>query len=1032
MAANIPQDKRTQDLLKQLQTATQKRMAQQQHHKTPWSSWGDFLSYGPTDLASDLGNGLNYLGTQMLGAGAEGVSFLGRGGSAAENVVQNLIDRIKSTGENLSETALSGRAPTPSLQVSAPSFAQQAQSVPLKTGPEESLAQAAVKGLAGHAETSGYKILKSLGVPDVPVVTPALGMGVDVGLDPTTYFSGEGLTKILPDVIKGAKVEHEVDLATQVAKQAMQAISEKGISAANKKLIERGATKGMANMNKAIPDIAPAQRRLVAAQQHAYAVALENGGNEGEAMFAAKHAGRQHLEAAVAQQVSMRKAEIAAQRNAATIGLKIAGKNLPTKAEPITKLVAQAQKLNKSWLNTPIGDAIHHAFSNNAWFPGNTQRLYFRARNRGAADLQMFQRDVMDHYKGLSGAEKRRINFALEHGEDLHGVISNRGGKDLGDVADWTRQKYDEMFNRSRDDLGKYEEGERAQNYVHHEYLKVGGKDLRQKIATIKKGRKWNLQNNGGADLYTLEDAQRDGLRPIMEADRSLVAGYTRESRRLVHNAFLRDITDKYGVVTDKAAAAQALGLQKIPASLRPAMYRIQSGHELYMHPEVRKMLEHEKELYTANPHALNPLLQYFDKAQHGWKFFNTVVNPGHHIRNTISDMYLNWLDGMKNPKYYKDAAQLMNPKARANMVFRVGNQQLTGDQLWRLYMDSGTPIGFTGMDLKAGKFNFEKHMYNMAEKREEWGRAAHYLYALQDEGDKAALGALNKAGLHKASYAAADRVSKYNFDYSNLTPFERNVAKRIVPFYTWTRKSTPLMLETMLMHPSKVTAVDKFNRFIENSLGTENSDNMNEFPYPPWLRQLSFARLSGGPEPTELTLPLPTTDIQRTFGGGPLQNFRSIVNMATPAAKIPFELATQRKVLSGAPLGDPWKYLENQFAFYNTATAANPAADKSELWRLGKLAVPGLNQSTVGQTRSELQRRMDTVTPGIKQINKAMYPFSIEKLKDGYAIYDNRLKKALPGRYKTEADAVPIAINAGKRASADPTVKQWITAQNG
>jgi hypothetical protein len=48
----------------------------------------------------------------------------------------------------------------------------------------------------------------------------------------------------------------------------------------------------------------------------------------------------------------------------------------------------------------------------------------------------------------------------------------------------------------------------------------------------------------------------------------------------------------------------------------------------------------------------------------------------------------------------------------------------------------------------------------------------------------------------------AAENVNKLHFDYDALTDFEKNYMRRLVPFYTFSRKNLPLQVETLLTQP--------------------------------------------------------------------------------------------------------------------------------------------------------------------------------------------------------------------------------------
>ena len=51
--------------------------------------------------------------------------------------------------------------------------------------------------------------------------------------------------------------------------------------------------------------------------------------------------------------------------------------------------------------------------------------------------------------------------------------------------------------------------------------------------------------------------------------------------------------------------------------------------------------------------------------------------------------------------------------------------------------------------------------------------------------------------------------VQKYLFDYGDISPFERSVLKRVMPFYTWSRKNIPLQFEAIALHPDKINKIN-------------------------------------------------------------------------------------------------------------------------------------------------------------------------------------------------------------------------------
>jgi hypothetical protein len=60
----------------------------------------------------------------------------------------------------------------------------------------------------------------------------------------------------------------------------------------------------------------------------------------------------------------------------------------------------------------------------------------------------------------------------------------------------------------------------------------------------------------------------------------------------------------------------------------------------------------------------------------------------------------------------------------------------------------------------------------------------------------------------------AADAMNRLHFDYDALAPFEKNVMRRLVPFYTFARRNLPLQIENALTNPGVINAQYKpFNQ---------------------------------------------------------------------------------------------------------------------------------------------------------------------------------------------------------------------------
>ena len=62
----------------------------------------------------------------------------------------------------------------------------------------------------------------------------------------------------------------------------------------------------------------------------------------------------------------------------------------------------------------------------------------------------------------------------------------------------------------------------------------------------------------------------------------------------------------------------------------------------------------------------------------------------------------------------------------------------------------------------------------------------------------------------------AFDNIMKFHFDYDDLSDVERNVIKKVVPFYTWTRKNMPLMFEMAARRPAVFNKYNSFKKEME------------------------------------------------------------------------------------------------------------------------------------------------------------------------------------------------------------------------
>ncbi|MFE1914989.1 hypothetical protein [Streptomyces anandii] len=329
--------------------------------------------------------------------------------------------------------------------------------------------------------------------------------------------------------------------------------------------------------------------------------------------------------------------------------------------------------------------------------------------------------------------------------------------------------------------------------------------------------------------------------------------------------------------------------------------------------------------------------MQNFDKVLSKWKASVTIYVPSHHIRNMIGDVYFNWLAGVNSSRPYSLAlnvmraqkgryngleaiSQLTNPNALRQVI--EGKGYTAAGKRTALTMRNGTHVtndmvyvsafqqgilpttrvledipddAISGLD----KFRplggrGQKAAHSISEGRDHYVRLAHFINELKK----------SPKSFEEAVQDAAATVRKWHPDGMDLTKFERNVMRRVMPFYSWTRKAFPLILESLVATPGKVMAIPKGQYFLANAMGIQTGPMSDPFPYdqlfPDWIREKGVAPIFGGPGDYTVVNPgNPSMDIisQLNHPG------KMTAGLLNPGIRIPIEGMTGTDTQTGAPV---------------------------------------------------------------------------------------------------------------------------------
>jgi len=249
------------------------------------------------------------------------------------------------------------------------------------------------------------------------------------------------------------------------------------------------------------------------------------------------------------------------------------------------------------------------------------------------------------------------------------------------------------------------------------------------------------------------------------------------------------------------------------------------------------------------DPQEINKFLNTADQVTNWWKAWTLSIFPSYHFRNEVGNVWNNFVMDV-DPKFYQEAAKIQEA---------VMGSQITPPRWGKTgrtpTVSEGPLPAYTKFKTKDGTEYTYTQLRDMMDEqgiigkgfmatdiestlRSEMGDAKWLTLSKENKaieiGKRIGEGLENNArmanfldGLNKglSPEQAAARVRKTLFDYSDLTQFEQDVMKRIMPFYTWTRKNVPFQIEQMIKKPGRYKAVDTLRQELESAISEEDTN---------------------------------------------------------------------------------------------------------------------------------------------------------------------------------------------------------------
>lgn len=417
-------------------------------------------------------------------------------------------------------------------------------------------------------------------------------------------------------------------------------------------------------------------------------------------------------------------------------------------------------------------------------------------------------------------------------------------------------------------------------------------KDLDKQIDKAIKAGDEALANSLNAQR--IERLNNSNMKILTNSDSTIPRGF-----KQLNSDEVRTLSNKLNKMSSE------LGLKEMEDV---AKYINKNGGKIAINKDILRLVE-----IGTDTNQTKGLVRLYDKYMNFFKK-NKVLSPTFQINNLLgnsSNMFLAGIGPTKQAQLFPEALNIMNKsddlmRKAANGLELTSKEQKMLD-IWNGFIDAGfgDPKSLTALDLAdmpdglKKYFTGEKEFKNvkdfikdglpylnnkMNNTMDTMARLATFI-----EGSRNAK-FLDKLGVENAGEA----VRKILFDPQDLTDFERNVMKRIMPFYTFTKKNLAFQFDNLSKNASQYNRLIKGYKGLLDAATDENSESVSA-----WMKDNLYIPIPGIGKDGSYTVlrgTMPFGNLIDTIEH-PLSN---TVNLVSPLAKMPFELVTNRNSFTG------------------------------------------------------------------------------------------------------------------------------------
>lgn len=559
---------------------------------------------------------------------------------------------------------------------------------------------------------------------------------------------------------------------------------------------------------------------------------------------------------------------------------------------------------------------------------------WFRGRLNDLEDARTSLRSLVKEYKAPTEVTRAKLEVLSKKVQKAEKGLDDLLQRDTvvkKKIEDLRAERalFDKELEKTRaiSEWAKKERSAIQDEILAAEELLAGG---RAEMRELKAARREEAAKLG--PMRTLEEQRAVNLRTFESLRPEVQAHVIYEMLSRVHTfEQLADILEIYGEAfykvadEDMAKALRALRAEEGPVPLLYAgqPYKLHSftkgplkGLEVDLPEGIWEDFKNFEGAWLANP-EVKKLLRLWDFVTNSFKLSVTKYFPDFHARNAYSNVAASFIDiGLQalNPATHKQAIDIL----------------LGRDGTFRLYNGKRLPYSVIANELEANGI--------IVNRTKLWeltgtGAAIDPVKAFIEKaagGKKTTFGsrrqsitsgiteasgvienearALHYIALRRRGYTpqdAAMRVNDFLFDYSNLSPFERNVARRIFPFYTWTRKNVERQIKNLYERPGRVATQIK-------AIGVDRPEDRGPSAdaLPDYLRGGFLVRLDEKDGVTSFVtnIDLPISNLNVLWAGGIKKTFKEVWGMLNPLLKAPIEIGMDLDNFNGQTIsGKQW-----------------------------------------------------------------------------------------------------------------------------